>query len=398
RPEPDSPEQHDGPGKPGGHDGSQHGYSHHALMSLLGVWALGACGATEAAAVEHHLNSCSACAEEGLRLRDAVSLLEPQRTLDLDGSLRPRVLESCLARRPARLPVPEWAAPFEAETARLDYLLHDLMDDEWHEPVRLRWYSGDSPVGCATTVAGVLDHLVAVDGLLCPGLGLPDPLGAEDDGGGPANRTDLHWLRTAADRERRPHGAWRPWRDQSRALVASAARLPHEAGRRVPYLTPERFCEGALSLEDAFLDRAFACWIHGEDIAEAVHYPYGAPPGPQLRMLVDLTARRVPVSLAGRRRAGLTSSPAALAPADAPGRTLHLEVEGEGGGDWFIPLDSPTAPASPDAAVAHVVLDDVAFCQLAAGRITLDQAAAGAAGDQRAVQDMLYATAALSRL
>ncbi|NJQ08521.1 zf-HC2 domain-containing protein [Streptomyces lonarensis] len=374
------------------------GLSHTHLMSLLGAWALSACSPAETASVEHHLNDCAACAEEGLRLRDAVTLMEPQRTLDLDESLRTRVLETCLARRPARLPVPRWAAPFEAETARLDYLLNDLVEEEWRRPVRLRWYAGDSPVGCATTVAGVLDHLTAVDGLLCPELGLPDPLGRDAAGGAPQERTDLRWRLTAAERERQPRGAWGPWRDQGRAMVVAAARLPSDADIRVAYRTPEDFGGGAVPLPDAFLDRAFACWVHACDIAEAVDYPYGPPSGDHLRPLVDLAARRLTVSLAARRRAGLTSSAPVLAPVGAPGRTVHLQILGDGGGDWLVPLDSPTAVTSREAVVARLVLTAPGFCRLAAGRLPLEEAAAGADGDQRAVRDVLFATAGLSRL
>jgi hypothetical protein len=373
-------------------------FSHALLMSLLGAWALGACSPTETTTVERHLGGCPSCAEEALRLQDAVTLLEPQRALDLDPALRPDVLAGCLARRPAQLPLPDWAEPYEAESARLDSLLNDMVGDEWHTPVRLKWFSGDSPVGQTTTVAGVLDHLIAVDGLLCPVLGLPDPLGDDAAGGGPAERTELRWQRTEARRAAAPVEVRADWRELSRSLVRAAGELGGDAGSQVSYRTPEGFGGGALSLRDAFLDRAFACWVHAEDIASSVAYPYGPPPGPQLRMLVDLAARRLPVSLADRRRAGLAGSPARLAPAGEPGRTLHLEVEGDGGGHWYIPLDSPTAVASRESAVAHVALEDTAFCKLAAGRLTPDEAAAGGDGDPRAIQDMLFATAALSRI
>ncbi|MGK5534300.1 MDMPI N domain containing protein, partial [Streptomyces sp. URMC 129] len=143
--------------------------------------------------------------------------------------------------------------------------------------------------------------------------------------------------------------------------------------------------------------------VHAGDIAEAVEYPYGPPYGPHLRLLVDLAARRLPGSIAGRRRAGLATSPG------APGRTLHLEVEGAGGGHWYIPLDSPAPAVSRAAsrragsgrdadAVAHVALDDVVFCQLAAGRIPPEEAASGGEGDPAVIRDVLFAAADLSHL
>jgi hypothetical protein len=402
--------------------------SHQELMSLLGAWALAACSPEEAESVEAHLNDCVACADEALRLRNAATLLEPQRSLDLDPRLRFHVLEGCLARRPARLPVPSWAAPYDAEAARLDALLNDITGEEWRAPVTLRWYAGGAWEWRSTTVGGVLDHLLAVDGLLARAVGLPDPLGDGDgdgdrDGdaygdGGPMARTLARWATPYAadagapsEEKGRAAEAWTPWREQSRALVRVAARTGGRVGERTlprarygdPGLFPGDHGRGELALSDAYLARAFACWVHADDIAQAVDYPYEPPLAAHLRLLVDLTARRLPGSIAERRRAGLANLAGRLTTAGKPGRTLHLEVEGAGGGDFYIPLDSPTATVSRAAArraVAHVALDDVLFCQLASGRITPEEAVEGAGvkGDRDAVHDVLFAAADLSRL
>ncbi|WP_326597396.1 zf-HC2 domain-containing protein [Streptomyces sp. NBC_01803] len=370
--------------------------THHDLMSLLGAWALSACSPEEAERVEAHLTDCGRCAEEALRLREAVTFLEPQRSLDLDPRLRVRVLEGCLTRRPAAVPVPPWAAPLDAEAARLDALLNDMAEDEWRATVELRWFEDDRWHVRATTVAGVLDHLLAVDGLLARTVGLPDPLAGDGDDDGPVPgplpvpvpghdpvaRTLARW-RAAPEPRAEPRAPWLPWREQTRALVRAAA------GRR------------ETALPDDYLGRAFACWVHAGDIAAAVEYPYGPPYGAHLRLLVDLAARRLPGSIAGRRRAGLATSPGRLTTAGATGRTIHLEVEGAGGGHWYIPLDSPTAAVARTetrSAVAHVALDDVVFCQLAAGRITPEEAASGGEGDPAVIRDVLFAAAALSRL
>ncbi len=111
---------------------------HPVLKALLGAWALAACSAAETTAVEEHLGECGSCADEALRLRGAVGLLHPVEPLDLDPGLRTRVLTGSFDRRPPRIPVPEWATPYDAETARLDALLQDIGDAEWHAPVRLR--------------------------------------------------------------------------------------------------------------------------------------------------------------------------------------------------------------------------------------------------------------------
>lgn len=371
---------------------------HDVLKSLLGAWALAACSAVETAAVEAHLGECGPCAEEALRLREAVGLLHRPETLDLDPGLRARVLRGCLERRPPRIPVPEWAAPYDAETARLDALLQDFGDAEWHAPVRLRWFAGDAPTSRRTTVAGVIAHLLSVDGLVAVALDLEDPLAETDavaDAGqpaGPAARTEAFWR---ASRFPPTRAVRAPWREQSHHLVRTVSFTGGGTGER-----PVPYGDFTLPLHDAMLDRAFECWVHAEDIAEAVDYPY-VPPAPRhLHAMIDLAARMLPAVLAARRRSGL-AAPAAtrhLVAAGTPGRSLRLEIEGSGGGEWLIPLDSPAALGSADHEVAHVALDGVEFCRLAAGHVSPTEAAAGQLGDRDAIRDVLFAAASLSRM
>ncbi|MFD9092767.1 zf-HC2 domain-containing protein [Streptomyces collinus] len=374
--------------------------SHDVLKSLLGAWALAACSAAETAAVEEHLGACGACAEEALRLREAVGLLHQPESLDLDPALRTRVLESCLDRRPPRIPVPEWAAAYDAETARLDALLQDFGDAEWHAPVRLRWFEADAATSRRTTVAGVIAHLLTVDGLVAVALGLEDPLaglagkdaGSVPEAVGPAARTEAFWRTSHFPPTRSVRG---PWREQSHGIVRTVSFTGSTAGGlEVPY------GEFALPLHDAMLDRAFECWMHAEDIAEAVDYPYEPPAPRHLNKMIDLAARMLPAALAERRRTGLSAPGRTphLVPAGAPGRSLRLEIEGAAGGEWLIPLDSPAAVGSADHEVAHVALDGVEFCRLTAGHVPPEEAAAGQMGDREAIRDVLFAAAGLSRL
>ncbi|MFJ9834462.1 zf-HC2 domain-containing protein [Streptomyces sp. NPDC101169] len=370
--------------------------SHDVLKSLLGAWALAACSAAETAAVEEHLGDCGACADEARRLREAVGLLHQPESLDLDPALRTRVLQSCLTRRPPRIPVPEWAAPYDAETARLDALLQDFGDAEWHAPVRLRWFEADEATSRRTTVAGVIAHLLAVDGLVAVALGLDDPLteavGGERTPAGPAERTDVFW-RSSHYPPRRSVRA--PWREQSHRLVRTVSFTGGSTGGlTVPY------GDFGLPLHDAMLDRAFECWVHAEDIAEAVDYPYEPPAPRHLHRMIDLAARMLPVALAERRRArpAATGRPPRLVTAGQPGRSLRLEIEGAAGGEWLIPLDSPGAVGSAEFEVAHVALDGVEFCRLAAGHVPPADAAAGQVGDREAIRDVLFAAAGLSRM
>ncbi|MEU8616555.1 zf-HC2 domain-containing protein [Streptomyces sp. NPDC048623] len=363
---------------------------HRVLKSLLGAWALSACSAEETRAVEAHLTECAPCADEALRLRDAVGLLHAERDLDLDPLLRSRVLENCLGRRPARIPVPAWATPYDAETARLDALLRDIGESEWHAPVRLRWYEDERAVSRKTTVAGVIGHLLAVDGLVAASLGLDDPLGAGVGELAPTERTEAYW----ASAGRPPTMAIRePWRDQSHTLIRTVS----FAGRGVADLTVT-YGDFAMPLKDSLLERAFECWRHADDIANAVAYPYDPPSGSHLHGMIDLAARLLPAALADRRRTGLAGPPRELVTAGAPGRSLHLEIEGAGGGHWYIALDSPAALGSPDHTVAQVAMDGVEFCQLLAGHIPPQDAAAGQEGDREAIRDVLFAAASLSRM
>ncbi|RSS73978.1 zf-HC2 domain-containing protein [Streptomyces sp. WAC06614] len=363
--------------------------THAVLKSLLGAWALSACSVEETQAVEDHLTECAPCAEEALRLRDAVALLHPEESLDLKPLLRSRVLEDCLGKRPARIPVPVWATPYDTETARLDALLQDFGDSEWHTPVRLKWFEEERRTSRRTTVAGVIGHLLTVDGLVATALGLADPLGAYA-GSDPTARTEQFWSSSPYPVTRQVR---EPWREQGHTLVRTVS----FAGRGVGDLSVA-YGDFSLPLGDAFLERAFECWVHAWDIAEAVDYPYEPPSGAHLHRMIDLAARLLPMALAVRRRGGLAAPAQELVAAGAPGRTLHLEIEGSGGGSWDIALDSPAAATSADRTVAEIALDGLEFCQLAAGHIAPDEAAAGQHGDREAIRDVLYAAASLSRL
>jgi hypothetical protein len=356
---------------------------HRVLKALLGAWALAACSPEETAAVEEHLGDCGACADEALRLRGAVGLLHPPESLDLDPALRTRVLEACLGRRPPRIPVPAWATPYDAETARLDQLLQDIGAAEWHAPVRLRWFDGKGPTSRRSTVAGVLAHLLTVDGLVAVALGLDDPLDATADTPTPAARTEAYW---GAARFPPTRSVRDPWREQSHHLVRTVAFAGGGSG-----LLPVPYGDFELPLRDSMLDRAFETWVHAGDIADAVDYPYEPPAPRHLHAMIDLGARMLPSALAARRQAGL----AAPARQDPP-RSLRLEIEGLGGGEWLVPLDAPTP--DDDEEVAHVALDGVEFCQLAAGHVPPEEAAAGQLGDKEAIKDVLFAAASLSRM
>ncbi|RAG82137.1 MDMPI N domain containing protein [Streptacidiphilus pinicola] len=340
---------------------------HEKLRALLGAWALDACTADEAAPLETHLATCPACREEGRQLRDAAGWLSSDEPLDPEPSLRRQVLDGCLDRREPAFRVPAYAEPFVAETARLDALLRDLGELDWMEPATLRWHAGSEQ----RRPADVLCHLAAVDGVLARALGLPDPTEGTD-----LAERDARLCATQAGRA--PGSVRAFWRAQTRTMVETAAlAAPGLAERFVDY--------GAfrLPLADSFLDRAFECWIHAEDIAEAVGYPYNPPRGAHIRSLIGLAVRLLPYAFAGEPGAD---------------RVIQLIVEGRGEGTWLIPVDSPGTVPPPDTEpTATVAIDGVEFCHLCAGRRDPHRIPAGITGDRELARAALAAAPLLSR-
>ncbi len=159
---------------------------------------------------------------------------------------------------------------------------------------------------------------MTVDGLVAKALGLDDPMGAAGPES-PSERTESYWRSSRFPPTRTVR---EPWREQSHALIRTVS----FAGRGAAGLSVS-YGDFALPLRDALLDRAFECWVHAEDIADAVHYPYEPPTAAHLNRMIDLAARLIPATLAARRRAGLAAPARHLVTPGSPGRSLHLEIE-----------------------------------------------------------------------
>ena len=266
----------------------------------------------------------------------------------------------------------------------------------------------------------MLSHLTAVDGYLALALGLPDLVPAAagrsapapDAGTGasrvpvqtgpPAPRVPVQgaspWAgivdrtdRLAAAQEGQPPDAVRTlWRRQTHALVRTAALSPRGD-------TPVDYGFAALPLRDAFVDRAFECYVHADDVARAVAYPY-SPPAPQhLRLMIDLAARMIPEALAALRRAEPgTPAAGAQTAGGRPGRVLRLVIDGPAAGEWLIPLDGGPVHDGTEP-VAAMMLDGLEFCQLAAAHRDPDRLPVGEHGDRAAIREVLRAAPLLSR-
>jgi hypothetical protein len=378
---------------------------HDTLRGLLGAWALNACPAAETAWIEKHLAGCPSCADEAGRLRDAAGWLSADEPLDPTPDLRAQVLSRALAVRPARIEVPDYSSAYVAETARLDALLRDLGESDWIEHAELAWHGGTQQL----RPAEVLCHLAAVDGVVARALGLPDPVplarGYVAEPGVPSQVDVVERTSRMIDSQRRrgPDAVRSFWREQTRALVETAALAEAKDGPGAGDVLVD-YGSFQLPLRDAFVDRAFECWIHADDISEAIGWTYGPPRGVHIRMMVELATRLLPHALNELRAGGL----AALTSWQDPGygdprgvRAVKLIIEGSGESEWLVPLaplPPGTGPLPPDIEpVATLAIDGVEFCFLVAAHRDPDRTPCGITGDRAAARDLLHAARLLSR-
>ncbi|XVU25879.1 maleylpyruvate isomerase family mycothiol-dependent enzyme [Actinoplanes sp. CA-054009] len=327
--------------------------THETIRTLLGAWALNACPAEEAALVERHLLACAACAREARGLAEAVAGLGGAGPRPPVGSLR-RTCAAALGRRPAATRTPAYAAPYAAQVAALDLLLSDLTAADWG---RIAAYG-------ELSVHDLVAHLAATDGLIAGVIGLPvEPLG--DD---PATRTAAVVRR---ERRRSAEQTRQSWRAQADAMCRSVPANP-------PLGVATTALGAPLCLPDALTARSYETWIHREDIAAATGRRTPPPLAGHVRPMAELAVRFLP-QVVSRRVA-------------ARGRHVRLELTGEGGGMWTVPL----GPATVSRTAAVVRLDVTEFCRLAGDRRAPDDVAAEVGGDAELAREFLAAVPGLA--
>lgn len=354
-------------------------------------------------AAESHAAECPRCRAESLRPRNAAGGPYDDEPRVLTPRLRAEVLRRCLTRRPARVPVPSWATPFHAETARLDHLLRDLGATEWQLSVKTMWRGGVSE----WSIPALLCHLTAMDGMLSETLHVADPAPAVPQERKPGHvhpaerrRAEAALLPMARTqrlidgyRNRPPVAIREFWRQHTRQLVRAAA-----YGGQETATLPVPASTGTVELGDALLERAFSCWIHASEMADSVGEVYPPPEPVHLHAVVEHVVKRLPAALTGLRGTGRARhQPGA-------GRVVpvaRLELDGPGGGEWLVPLyrGGRAVPAEEEVRfglgaaheVAHVVTEGPDFCRLAAGRVTPGDLVHVGVGDPTAVHDLLHA-------
>ncbi|XVV13114.1 maleylpyruvate isomerase family mycothiol-dependent enzyme [Actinoplanes sp. CA-131856] len=321
------------------------------IHSLVAVWALDACPPAEAALVEAHLPTCPDCAREARQVVEVVAGLAGSDRRPPAGSLA-RTRSAARRRRPPATAAPAYAAPFAAQVAALDLLLSDLTAADW---ARTAAYG-------ELSVHDLVAHLAATDGLIAGVIGLPvEPLG--DD---PATRTAAVVRR---ERRRTAEQTRRWWRAQADAMCRSVPANP-------PLSVATTALGAPLCLPDALTARSYETWIHREDIAVATGRRTPPPLPGHVRPMAELAVRFLPRVVSRR------------------GRHVRLELTGDGGGTWTVPLGPSTGAVSRPAAV--VTLDVVEFCRLAGDRRDPGHVAAEVGGDTTLARDFLAAVPALA--
>jgi uncharacterized protein (TIGR03083 family) len=328
---------------------------HDEVSQLLGAYALDSCTRSESAAIEAHGATCSTCAVEIARLRDAAGWLAVATGREPPHPLRDRVLDVA---RADRSPTAPSIVTYEIQRARMVELLDTLDDDDWKVPT-----------ADGRTAHVLIVHLAAIESLLASRLGLvDDPLSGEPD-------LDV---RTAAllerHRDARPALALQVWRRYTGEVCRHARRHHDDLGRRVDWTG------AAIPLDRVLVSRAFETWIHADDIRAGVARAMRPPPAAHMALVADLAVRSLP---AAARITGI----------DLGARTVRVVLTGDGGGDWLL----GARPGAPEGAPAVVLTADVLdFCLLAAGRLSPAQLAFTVEGDAGLASELIQAAPAFA--
>jgi uncharacterized protein (TIGR03083 family) len=125
--------------------------------------------------------------------------------------------------------------------------------------------------------------------------------------------------------------------------------------------------------------RAFELWTHGDDLLRATGQAPDTPAPDDMVLLADTAVHLIPLGMAlrGVRRTD---------------HTVRFVLTGPGGGTWIAPL-SGGAPADP---TLTLVADIVAFCRVAAQRITIDELDLVISGDADVARDVLVGASAFA--
>jgi uncharacterized protein (TIGR03083 family) len=315
---------------------------------LLGAYALDACSPVEAATVAAHAAGCPTCTAEIDLLVTAAQRVGTTNAAPPPPALRSRVLAAALAARPATEPVStDVLDPYAMQVAAFGELLAGLADEQWY-----------LPSGKYRTVHDLVTHMVESDALVAADLGV-GPFPPSGRRARPAERISRRW-RGQSD------GLLRTIGDAGGTILDQPVRLAGAGGLRRP-------------LVEAMTQRAFETWVHAEDIRGTLAIPAQPPPAEHIRRIVAFGLGLVPAAMdtagRGHRR-----------------RAIQLNLSGDGGGTYVVPLSAIYDGGAPTAEVA---LSAERFCRVMAGRIDAAEAGIRVSGDRQIASDFIAVSATL---
>jgi uncharacterized protein (TIGR03083 family) len=325
------------------------------VEELIGAYALDACDADEAAAVEAVLARRPDLALEAERLARVAVWLGATEASEPPAHLRDDVLGAARARRHG--PADPVVDVYVSLSERFEHALDGLPDDAL-----------DVVTPNGLTTHDLVVHMAAQESLLAQNLGVPtiDDLHDEEI----VSRTHA-LLPRFADRDL--DDAVALWRDSV------------DANRQWAVDNPDRTAiwRGlGMSRDDTLLVRSFEAWIHTDDLRTAAGLPPAPPEARHLSLMSDLAGRILPLALAV---AGRTHD----------GKTVRLVLTGDGGGDWLAPMGA--GDAAPVADVT-VTADVVEWCRLVGDRVAPSELRVTIDGDEALGRDVLAAAPALATL
>jgi uncharacterized protein (TIGR03083 family) len=237
----------------------------------------------------------------------------------------------------------------------LDAELVALSRDGWSTPVIFDW-----------TVRDVVAHLAAVNELLVARLRADEQTPVD-----PAALIDATADVQAALRNATPDAVIERWRTSVADLHSSSTHghLVGWVGLTIPQCS-------------AIVDRAFEAWIHANDIRNAIGRASLDPSAQSFRVLADLSAQLLPLTL---QRTGRTER-----------GVVQLVLSGPGGGEWTLCLGADAA-AGPQLSLSASARD---LCLLMGDRIDPRDFAYTVRGDEGAAEvaeALVHAASAFAR-
>jgi uncharacterized protein (TIGR03083 family) len=267
---------------------------------LLGAYALDACDDEEVGAVEALLERDPEAQAEADDLRNVATLLGSTQAVTPSPALRDALLARARRVRPAPGDDPALAL-YEERSNSFDTLVSGLAPED----LQVETFNG-------LTIRELVVHMAAQESAFAASAGTPTipELRADDAEARTRELLDRMGDRPVSD----TRALWRRSVDALRAWASGAGGRLEVPGVGL-----------SLSRQSALSARAFETWTHEDDVLRALGRPLVTPPPEHLHLMADVSTRSLPIGLAFTGRA-------------RPGKKAVIELTGDGGGTWTVPL------------------------------------------------------------